>query len=102
MCDLRVLAAIGVLGLVNYALRSGGFLAAGLIREEGPIARFLRLAPGNLFIAFVTAACFDGGWPSVIGCVTAFAGIVITRKEWLALTAGFSAANVAAKLLTGP
>jgi uncharacterized membrane protein len=101
MCDLRVLAVIGVLGLVNYILRSGGFLAAGIIRQEGPIARFLRLAPGNLFIAFVTAACLDGGWPSVVGCIAAVAGMVITRKEWVALTAGFSAADVAAKFHPG-
>jgi uncharacterized membrane protein len=99
MSDWRVLVAIGVLGFVSYALRSGGFLAAGLIREGGSVARFLRLAPGNLFIAFVAAACVEGGWPSVIGCTAALAGMVATRREWLALTAGFSAAAAAAKLL---
>ena len=99
MSDWRVLVAIGVLGFVSYALRSGGFLAAGLIREGGSVARFLRLAPGNLFIAFVAAACVEGGWPSVIGCTAALAGMVARRREWLALTAGFSAAAAAAKLL---
>jgi hypothetical protein len=99
MFDWRVLVAIGVLGLVSYALRSGGFLAAGLMREDGSVTRFLRLAPGNLFIAFVAAACFEGGWPSAIGSTAALAGMVTTRKEWVALTADFSAAAVAAKLL---
>lgn len=99
MSDWHVLVAIGVLGLASYALRSGGFLVAGLIQEDGSVTRFLRLAPGNLFIAFVAAACFEGGWPSVIGCTAALAGMVASRKEWVALTAGFSAVAVAAKFL---
>jgi uncharacterized membrane protein len=99
MFDWRVLVAIGVLGLVSYVLRSGGFLAAGLIREDGSITRFLRLAPGNLFIAFVAAACFDGGLPSMIGSTAAIVGMLTTRKEWVALTAGFAAAAVAAAFL---
>lgn len=99
MPDWRVLAAIGVLGLVSYALRSGGYLAAGLARKDGSITRFLHLAPGNLFMAFVAAACFSGGWPSVIGTAAAFAGMAATRQEWVALTAGFCAAVIAAALL---
>lgn len=102
MPDWRVVVAIGVLGLVSYALRSGGYLAAGLTRKDSSIARFLHLAPGNLFIAFVAAACSSGGWPSVIGTAAALAGMVTTRQEWVALTAGFSAAVVAAALLQTP
>ena len=55
-------------------MRAGGFLAAGAIREGSIAARFLRLAPGNLFVAFVAAACLEGGWPSVIGCICALLG----------------------------
>ena len=39
MFDWRVLVAIGVLGLVSYALRSGGFLAAGLMQEPRATGR---------------------------------------------------------------
>lgn len=99
MLDWRTLATIGALGLVSYALRSGGFLAAGFVREDGSVARFLRLAPGNLFIAFVAAACIEGGWPSVVGCIAALLGMASTRKEWVALSAGFLAAAATAKLL---
>jgi uncharacterized membrane protein len=99
MSDWRVLAAIGVLGLVSYALRSGGYLAASLTPTDGSITRFLRLAPGNLFIAFVAAACVNGGLPSMIGTAAALVGMVTTRQEWVALTAGFCAAVVAAALL---
>lgn len=102
MPDWRVLVAIGLLGLVSYALRSSGYLAAGLTRKDGSITRLLRLAPGNLFIAFVAAACFSGGWPSVIGTTAAFAGMATTRQEWVALTAGFFAAVVTAALLQAP
>lgn len=102
MLDWRILAAIGVLGLVSYALRVGGFLAAGLARNDGAIATFLRLAPGNLFIAFVAAACIKGGWTNVIGSSAALGGMVATRREWVALTAGFCAAAVTASLLHQP
>src|SRR5579871_2340874 len=96
MSDWQTFAAIGALGLVSYGLRSGGFLAAGLVREDSAVSRFLRLAPGNLFIAFVAAACIEGGWPSTIGCLAALLGMLATRREWVALTAGFLAAAAVA------
>ena len=99
MSDWRILAAIAALGLVSYALRAGGFLAASLMREGGVVARFFRLAPGNLFVAFVAAACFEGSWPGVIGCIAAVVVMWLTHKEWAAFTAGFSAAALAAAIL---
>jgi hypothetical protein len=93
--DWRTFAAIGVLGIVSYAMRSGGFLAAGLMRENGAIATFFRLAPGNLFIA---AACLEGGWPSIAGCASAFGVMAITEKEWAALGAGFTVTALLAAL----
>ena|SRR5579871_6428112 len=100
MSDWQTFAAIGALGLVSYGLRSGGFLAAGLVHENSAVSRFLRLAPGNLFIAFVAAACVEGGWPSVIGCAAAFSAMLTTRREWAALSAGFAAAAVTAQILS--
>jgi uncharacterized membrane protein len=96
MPDWRTLLAISLLGLASYAMRAGGFLAAGAIREGSIAARFLRLAPGNLFIAFVAAACLEGGWPSVVGCICALVTMAVTGKEWAALGVGFSAAALAA------
>ncbi|MFN4924732.1 MULTISPECIES: AzlD domain-containing protein [Bradyrhizobium] len=98
MLDWRTLATIAVLGLVSYVMRSGGFLAAGLMREDGSVARFFRLAPGNLFIAFVAAACLEGGLPSLLGCTTAFGVMALTRKEWAALASGFAIAALIAVL----
>lgn len=98
MPDWRTLAVIGVLAFVSYAMRTGGFLAATVIREEGTIARFIRLAPGNLLVAFVLAACVDGGLPSLVGCATAFIVMVLTGREWAALGAGFSAIALIARL----
>jgi hypothetical protein len=91
--------AIAILGLACYAMRAGGFLAAGVIREGGVAARFLRLAPGNLFTAFVAAACLEGGWPSIIGCTCALLTMAVTRKEWAALGVGFAAAALGAAFL---
>jgi uncharacterized membrane protein len=99
MPEWHTLIAIGLLGLASYAMRAGGFLAAGAIREGSIAARCLRMAPGNLFVAFVAAACFEGGPPSVFGCVCAVVTMAVTRKEWAALGAGFSAAMVVAALL---
>src|SRR5437867_509976 len=99
MPDWRTLIAIGILGLASYAMRAGGFLAAGAIREDSIAARFLRLAPGNLFVAFVAAAGLQGGWPSVIGCTGALVTMAVTGKEWAALGVGFSAAALVAVFL---
>lgn len=101
MPDWHTFIAIGLLGLVSYAMRAGGFLAAGAIREGSIADRFLRLAPGNLFVAFVAAACLEGGRPNVLGCVCALVTMAVTGKEWAALGAGFLAAVVAAAMLGG-
>jgi uncharacterized membrane protein len=99
MPDWPVVVAIGLLGVASYAMRIGGFLAASAIGQDSIVARFLRLAPGNLFVAFVAAACLEGGWPSLIGCACAFATMALTGKEWAALGAGFTAAALSAALV---
>ncbi len=96
MPDWRILAAISCIGLTSYAMRAGGFLAAGTMPAAGPAQRFLRLAPGNLFVAFVAAGCLEGGIPNVAGSFLALATMAITGREWAALLAGFGAAAVAA------
>lgn len=101
MSDWHVLGIIGALGAVSYALRCGGFLAASVVRDGSLVARFLRLAPGNLFVAFVAASCLAGGWPGFAGCLAALLAILVTRREWVALTAGFSAATIVAAVLQG-
>jgi uncharacterized membrane protein len=101
MPDWHTFIAIGLLGVVSYAMRAGGFLAAGAIREGSIADRFLRLAPGNLFVAFVAAACLEGGRPNVFGCVCALLIMVVTGKEWAALAGGFLAAVLAAAMLGG-
>ena len=95
MPDWRIMAAIGCIGLTSYALRAGGFLAAGIMPAAGPAQRFLRLAPGNLFVAFVAAGCLEGGIPNIAGSLLALATMATTRREWAALLAGFAAAAVA-------
>jgi hypothetical protein len=77
-------------------MRAGGFLAASAFPEDGVVARFLRLAPGNLFIAFAAAGCLEGGWPSLAGCAAALGAMAATRREWASLAAGFAAAAVIA------
>jgi hypothetical protein len=96
MPDWRILAAICCIGLTSYAMRTGGFLAAQVMPTNGAIQRFLRLAPGNLFVAFIAAGCLEGGVPNIAGSLLALATMAITRREWAALIAGFAAAGVVA------
>jgi uncharacterized membrane protein len=96
MLEWRTLAAICVLGLVSYAMRSGGFLAGGLMREGSAMAKFFQLAPGNLFVAFVAAACLEGGLASIVGCTASLTIMTVTRREWAALAVGFAAAALVA------
>ena len=99
MSDWLIWAAIGCIGLTSYAMRAGGFLAAELMPAAGPVQRFLRLAPGNLFVAFVAAGCLQGGIPNLAGALLALATMAVTRKQGLALVAGFAGAGIAAVIL---
>ena len=99
MSDWRIDLAILAVGLAAYAMRAGGFLAIGAMPQTGLVPRLLRLAPGNLFVAFAAAGILEGGWPSLIGCTCAIAAMAVTKKEWAALAAGFAGAALAAALL---
>ncbi|MDB5360821.1 MAG: hypothetical protein JWO51_2118 [Rhodospirillales bacterium] len=99
MSDWPVYAAILAVGIAAYAMRAGGFLAIGAMPQTGLVPRLLRLAPGNLFVAFAAAGILEGGWPSLIGCAGAVAAMAATKKEWAALAAGFAGAAIAASLL---
>jgi hypothetical protein len=98
MLDGRTFAVIGVLALVSCGMRTGDYLAAIPIREDGALARFIQLAPGNLLVAFVVASCFGGGTVSVAGCASALLVMALTGKEWAALDAGSSTDALTAAL----
>lgn len=95
MPDWRVLLAISAVGAASYAMRIGGYLAAGSVRETSLPSRLLRLAPGNLFVAFVVAGCLHGGLPSLVGAAAALGTMVACKREWAALAAGFAGAALA-------
>jgi uncharacterized membrane protein len=99
MSDWKIDLAILAVGAAAYAMRAGGFLAVGTLPQTGLLPRLLRLAPGNLFVAFAAAGILEGGWPSLIGCAAAVVAMARTRKEWAALAAGFAGAAIAAALL---
>ncbi len=98
MPDPRILAVILAVGAASYAMRAGGFVAAGVMPQDGLLPRLLRLAPGNLFAAFAAAGVLQGGWPSLAGCLGAVAMMAATKREWAALGAGFAAAALASAL----
>ena len=99
MPDPQILAAILAVGAASYAMRAGGFIAMGLLPQQGLLQRLLRLAPGNLFAAFAAAGMIEGGWPSTIGCLGAVLAMAVTKREWAALAAGFTLAAITAAVL---
>jgi len=96
MTDWRVWAGILCAAAIGYAMRSGGFLMAGFMPAGGRIQQFLRLAPGNLFVAFCAAGCLQGGWPTIAGLAVALVAMILIKRDWVALLAGFLAAGLVA------
>jgi hypothetical protein len=96
MSPLDVIPVILAVGAASYAMRAGGYLAAGWLPQGGWLPRVLRLAPGNLFVAFAAAAVSESGWPGMCGCLASIAAMALTHREWAALGAGFAAAAVCA------
>ena len=99
MPDLIVLTAIAAVGAVSFLMRIGGFLAATGLAPDSTLARIIKLAPGNLLVAFVAAGVLEGGWPSLAGAFFAAGIMALTRKEWAGLSAGFAAAALTAALI---
>jgi len=100
MPEPQVLAVILAVGAASFAMRAGGFLMASALPNLSLMQRLLRLAPGNLFVAFAAASIWEGGGPSLIGSLAAVAAMAATKREWAALGAGFAAALLAAFLLS--
>jgi hypothetical protein len=73
-------------------MRAGGYLLASQMSRGGDFNRFLRLAPGNFFAAFIASGCFAGGLPSFVGATIALIVMICTAKDWLAVAGGFAAA----------
>jgi branched-subunit amino acid transport protein len=95
MPDWQIFAVVFAVGAASYAMRTVGFLAADALPQDGLWPRLLRLAPGNLFVAFAAAGILDGGWVSLVGCLGAAATMAVTKREWAALGAGFAVAALA-------
>ena len=97
MSETHALAIICALGFVSYAMRGGGYLAAGFFPQQGLLPRLLRLAPGNLFVAFCAAGIMQGGWSALSGSAAAVLAMAITKREWASLAAGFIAMALASR-----
>jgi len=96
MPDFQVIAAIMAIGAASIAMRLTGYLAADTFPKANSTARLVRLAPGNLSIAFVALGCFENGWPSFVGSVVALITMVYCKRQWAALIAGFVASALVA------
>ena len=98
MPDWQIFAVVFAVGAASYAMRAAGFLAAGALPQSGVWPKLLRLAPGNLLVAFVAAGILQGGWTSLVGCLGAAATMAATKREWAALAAGCTLAALASSV----
>jgi hypothetical protein len=98
MPDLETVIAIMAIGAASIAMRLIGYLAAGAVPTTHAAARIIRLAPGNLSVAFVALGCLQGGWPGLTGSGVALASAVVSKRQWVALALGFAAAALVAAL----
>lgn len=99
MPDFHVIAAIMAIGAASIAMRLTGYLAADTFPRGNATARLVRLAPGNLSIAFVALGCIESGWPSFAGSVVALIAMVYGKRQWAALIAGFVASALVAAVM---
>jgi len=97
--ESQVIAVIVALGALSYALRASGFLAGSFLPRAGLLPRLLRLAPGNLVVAFTAAAIWQEGTASLLGSLASVAVMAVSGRDWAALLAGFAAAAASAALL---
>jgi uncharacterized membrane protein len=99
MPDSQVLAVILAVGAASMLMRVGGFLVAEALPRGGALPRLLRVAPGNLCVAFTAAGVLEGGWPSLAGAIGAVIAMALTDREWAALGAGFAVAALVAAIV---
>jgi hypothetical protein len=102
MPEWQIFAVVFAVGAASYAMRSAGFLVAGALPQDGLWPRLLRLAPGNLLVAFAAAGIFQGGWVSLVGSLGAAATMAVTKREWAALGAGFTLVALASMTRFAP
>jgi uncharacterized membrane protein len=88
--DLWPYAVVFALAVLTYLMRVGGYLLANVMGISPTADRLLRLAPGNLFVAVVTAAAAKGGVPIIAGSIGTMLMMKLTRREWLALAAALA------------
>jgi uncharacterized membrane protein len=93
--ERETLLIICALGCVSYSLRAGGYLAASLFPADGTWARVLKLAPGNLFVAFIAVGLWHGDWPVLAGSLSTLVTMKLTHREWAALGVGFAVVALA-------
>jgi branched-subunit amino acid transport protein len=102
MPEWQIFAVVFAVGAASYTMRTAGFLAAGALPQDGLWPRLLRLAPGNLFVAFAAAGILEGGWVSLVGCLGAVATMTVTKREWAALGVGFALVTLASMTRFAP
>jgi uncharacterized membrane protein len=85
-----VLAAILAMSAATFATRAGGYLVFRGFRPSEGIRLMLGYIPGTLFIAYVTPALADGGWPQWAGSAAAI-GIMLASRQMAAAIFGGTA-----------
>ena len=85
--DAVAMITIGLMAVLTFGTRAGGYLALRRIRPGPRAERFLRVAPQTMFVALVTPALVEGGPAEWLGGAAALGLMLATRNLLLSLVA---------------
>ncbi len=76
----------------SYGLRAGGLWVVQSVELPPFARRALSHSAGAVFVALLTPAVLDGGWPDLAATAVAAAVALATRRLWAVVVAGTLAA----------
>ena len=85
--DMTVLAAILVMALANYFVRTSGFWLMGHVTLTPRMHRMLAALPGSVVMATIVPLVAKGGFSGMVSVAIAAAAMIILRNEFLAVAA---------------
>jgi uncharacterized membrane protein len=92
------MAGILAMALATYFTRVIGFWLMGHVPMTVRVRRMLETLPGAIVVALIVPLAVRAGVPGLIGIGVTFAGMLISRNEFLAVALGLTAISLARAL----
>lgn len=85
------LIVIGLMVVVTQVFRFGGYLLMRHVKMTPRLEAALRALPGTVAVSTVVPMVLTTGLPALAGVVITVVTMVLSRKDFLALTLGLAA-----------